>query len=389
MESLYMTETYIGKSDNLIKCEELLDIMIKRQRSNLKSDMNKYPENKELENLLKKQFGFRDISVYWAESLIFTPVENSLKYNQYAYTICGLNFIQTLDNSVDNHLFDSDKGFYNTRHNIFPIINVSTFLVNGFTTLRADHILAIILHEIGHNLSISPYNYVKGILLLYTDAIAFVLSEISSKPEIKGVLNQLINIPTKLIDYFPKLKELWYHIQKINGVFMDILSFLNIPNFMRYLKMMSIAPAMLVRSIASRELEHEADSFTSSYGYSIALVESLDILNANGKSGFGLNHSNILTNVIYDISNVMSTLTNDILGNHPSDMARTARTIQKINADLKSNDIPPKIRKELEEQLDSLLDIINNYNEYMNHPNYLLSELINNIYAKILKIRLK
>ena len=388
----YVNEAYIGKNQTLLQCEELLDEIIIKSRKSLKLNINKLSENKKFEQLICKQFGFKGFTLYWTEGLIFGIQGNihpkvPIAYNPYPYTLMGFNLVQTLrKEDLDFLRKNYEKGFYDYDHKKYCIINISSYMVNSHTELTGEHLMAMIMHEIGHNFSTSLFNYIKAAILLKEDAINTVISGLLSTNKTKGIAHNIMSLPNEIISMFPEVKQIWYVIQKIFNTISDFFTIINAPFIISKFATIPINLLFTVKSFSNKRLEVEADSFATSYGYGEKLVEALDILSTHGFSGYNPNIKDPLASILLSLSDVVNTIFADMFGDHPSNISRAGEQLLKLKRDLGLAQFDPKLENELEEQIESLEYIVNNYNKAMNHENFYISEMLNSMYSKMFKI---
>lgn len=369
----FLMEAYVGKTALLAQCEDLLDEMIDKSRKSLRLNMNKLPENKKIEELLCEQFGFRGISLYWTDTSILGP----------AYTICGLNFIQTLSKDEFSFLKDDYKqGFYDYQHEKFVVINISGHILNTYKDLTAEHIMAMILHEIGHNFSTSVFNIFKALMQFEITALGIAISELASTNPAKQLIHNVTAIPNEIINIFPAVKEVWFKIRKLHNMLLDILEPLNVFVALGNIAKIPLDILFFARNISQKMLEIDSDSIAGTYGYGKDLAEALDILTTHGRSGYKPDSKSPLISVLLDMSSLMSNIYSDIFGTHPSNIVRLGAQINKLEVSLKRGQFEPNLEKELQSQIDELKYLIENYDKEMKHDNFHMSAVVNKMYAK-------
>lgn len=374
MEDLkFLTEAYMGKSNIMLQCEDLLEIIITKARNSLRLNINKLPESKKLEELLCEQFGFRGLSLYWTDTSILGP----------AYTLSGLNFVQTLTKSEYDFLKDDyKKGFYDHQHAKYVVINLSAHMLNTYKDLTAEHIMAMILHEIGHNFSTSIFNIVKALTYFEVTALGIAISELVSSNVGKSIIHTVTAIPNELINRFPAVKGEWYKIRKLHHILLDVMAPINVVGAISNIAKVPFDLLFFARNVSQKMIELDSDNISGSYGYSKALAEALDIVVTHGLSGYSPDIKNPLISVLLDFSNVMSSLYMDVFGSHPSNIARLADQINKLEASLQRGQFEPNMEKELQTQINELKYLIENYDKEMKHENFHMSSVINKMYAK-------
>ena len=105
-----------------------------------------------------------------------------------------------------------------------------------------------------------------------------------------------------------------------------------------------------------------ADSFASAYGYGAATVSLQRKLSYYTLNTTALNKRNSY-NVYNQYILIMTRLMVTFLDEHPMNQTRMSKQIEKLRADLNSDDVDPRVRKELLKDLERSEKI---YNEYVN-----------------------
>lgn len=167
-----INEAYIGKSDTLIEMENQIGaIRAKIREKGFYTDMTNLPETIRLNRLFEKQFGMDVCAI---------KIINSEQINAYTQMV-ALNFDVGLKYN-DLSIFvtaDKDSGFRFVPDNNFAvIINIfSGLLMNE--TLTDGELLAILLHELGHNFADFIYNdieiYNRDVIRIYHDQLIGLL----------------------------------------------------------------------------------------------------------------------------------------------------------------------------------------------------------------------
>lgn len=157
-------ESYFGKSRTLVACEGVIKSIIKElkipnndklpQRVVDTPKLNKSDLNKKLQDLLQKQFGFGEMYVHWDGS----DVPNAYSFTKGIIKLIGTDMPKL-------PVKQADGGYYDEGHSYLCTVNVYAGLIDA--GLSAEEILAVMLHEIGHNFDCTPMTT----LLTFTDLL--------------------------------------------------------------------------------------------------------------------------------------------------------------------------------------------------------------------------
>ena len=149
-----VTEAYFGKTKNLMEIEKLVAAALKRftikdlkaggKRLIDAAKFNSSPENRKIEALFCKEFGFKEMVLHWDGD----PIPN-------AWTL-GHGLMKLADGSEPIlPIRNGDGTYYDAKHMYLCVVNI---YVGGFAdyNFTADEVVACILHEIGHNFVCTP-----------------------------------------------------------------------------------------------------------------------------------------------------------------------------------------------------------------------------------------
>ena len=145
-------EAYFGKTKNLLEAEKIIKSIVKKfkvpfdkigKRMIDAAELNKSSENKKLQELFKKEFGFGEMYIHW---------DGSETVNAFSFS---RGIIKLIDSDMPKlPVKQSDGGYYDSGHNYLCVVNLYSGLIDA--GLTAEEIMAIILHEIGHNFQCTP-----------------------------------------------------------------------------------------------------------------------------------------------------------------------------------------------------------------------------------------
>ena len=361
-----VSEAYIGKTKPLLAAEKELDIIIRERKQNrltydMSSDGN--PHVKAVGKLLQQQFGFKECVVN------FVPV---MEVNA-----CTLN-TSIVSRSIHHrsYEFNKKKGHYDEEHSISAFITVFDGLLEN-DEITGGVLLAIILHEVGHDFDNSPWVCIQ-------DVIFFIMSPIDS---LIGVIQQETNIFQRgltiisdLVYRIPPLetflkiytgahgllKSIERLIDKIKTVNNLILG--NPDKFIRGNKVEKIIGNVLIQ-IAKAPGEIHSDELAAVYGYGAELSKGLIMLRHSNIKIEGIASKTSPINLLVDIYSQMyniillCSIPEAVIDCHPSEQARVKSVIDKYERDLANSDFPPEMKKELIRELEQTREIYKGYIE--------------------------
>ena len=141
----YVQEAYYGKLPEFDELESLFDSVIKKANKEglNRCNPNKYPEQKKICKIFSKLFGFKETLFYW---------EPFYAANAYTYS---LNVFMVYTDKKKLIQKRQDKGFYDSSHSIILSVYITTGLLHK--NMSARELIAVILHEIGHNFDYLQY----------------------------------------------------------------------------------------------------------------------------------------------------------------------------------------------------------------------------------------
>lgn len=156
-------EAYFGKSKNLLEAESILNSIIKEfkvpfdkvgKRIIDAAKLNSSPKNKKLQELFQKEFGFGEMVLHW---------DGTNTVNAWSFARGIIKLINT--DMPKLPVRSNDGRYYDGGHNYLCVVNVYAGLIDA--GLTAEELMAVILHEIGHNFQCTPVTNIA----LFTDYI--------------------------------------------------------------------------------------------------------------------------------------------------------------------------------------------------------------------------
>jgi len=333
---IIVNEAYYGKLPEFIEIEKLFESMSNKMKVDPKKcNPNKYPENKKVEKLFCKVFGFKKTYLYW---------EPFNQANGYTLSLNSLILFSDKKNAIIKR---SDTGFYDESGKSILTVYLSNGLIlrDGLTP---PELTATILHEIGHNFDISKFHLIEYMI----DAVKTLGTSVKEygKLDIDKVKEDYYDKTSDENDYYynHSTKRDHYNkitdkrlasMYKINTWLSGILAIHTI-NFT-----IAFSPFLQFARLGSKKSEIFADSFASAYGYSVDLISALKKLDKEKelyykpKTGF--------TRFLYDLDNFNTEVFLAFSDCHGMNQERCKDCLKKLNWDLNHNDFPPELKQEL------------------------------------------
>lgn len=344
----YFREAYYGKRKELIECEDLFnDILIKFLKSPY-DNINKYPENIKINELLKRFFGVNYVGIYWSRSEMPD-----------ARTIVNSHVIQIAKgDSLRNKTTD---GFRDISGNEKIVIQISKGLLK-LDNITGAHMMAVILHEIGHNFDNTPFRAINFLLtILSTDGANIVREMVSSNVMKRGMFT-LKTIPDRVIQAIKPLSFISSNLGRFNKKVTGSINYLLSPmSTLALAPALILSPSLHIHGIFAKKSEDYADSFATSYGYGKELNEVLIIIQTNVFSVKDVFLKTPLTSFLYDLGVVNGELISNMLGRHGSSQERLKKSIIKLEKDLNSSDYPAEMKSALTQEIDDMKKLYISY----------------------------
>lgn len=393
-----MNEVYLGGSA-VAGIQSVMDQIAKAFVDDPSLIMLRHPLNEKLEDEVKKAFGFKYVRIEWHSGV-------------------GVNAF-TLASEKVSHMFDKSfkqgshsKGFYDKNHSM----TVCILLDSGFFTqlnLTPREVVAMLLHEIGHNFDVTLFTvlgtgfYTILNILEISRLFAFIgdskdgkefwfkikmhagdigkiiMLPLASIPFTKPAALAIMNIRDHILERLPSIQDMSYQfkvayndmLRIINAVLFPVTLIKQISYKLVTFKLSMINPTYFmltsslktVANLLSKHGEVYSDTFAATYGYGEDLAFALEKVMRNASRPTS-NEVPKSLDVFFDLSytyiefmNLMSNSTQ-----HPNNIKRIRRMIDKLERDAKNNNVDPNLRKELDlkiKELNKAYDTIVNAGE--------------------------
>lgn len=362
-----LDEAYYGR-DQLKEVEVVMCKIERKIAANPLVDVCREPEGKELDEALKKAFGFKSVHVYWMRD------PNMDKTGP-----CTVPAARVMNYKNQNLKYGSFKnGFYDKDHNMVVFIQMDNALVTE-AHLTGAEMTAVVVHEIGHNFDFTPFALIKT----WIDAINVILDGITTGKINKAAMTllksavvrsdvgrriymEIMNLSDTIGKIIPPLGTVMYYLQLVKGSVEKVLNMILTPvaavMFLpRALMFMSLN---YIRNFFLRKSETYADSLAAAYGYGPEQVSALD------KMSFGILTLNNAPRGIFTIFDNMVMAHQEIMtlarGGHGSTQQRALRMIDSLKREIENPALDAATKKECRAELarlEDMYDKITNMNE--------------------------
>lgn len=349
-------EAYFGETKEIKEIyENISDLRHKYMNMN-KIDIkkvNKDPIILKINRLIEKEFGFGT----------FDLIIEGEGINAFTYPISTYKKDKW---DLPEKIKINKKGikYKNTEYNTLVYITPSLFFEKKFTDRE---IMGIFLHEIGHNFNISIYT--SGIDLLKYGLISVndIEKELSNEIEneknsfkiISNISNNKkkdpisINIGNILIGIFEEsfgLIDLF--LLPISKLFNNVFTIIGTILFPRQ--------RMLKKKYNDEIL---SDSFATIYGFGPNLLTAIDKIESYSFQTFYTKTTDTVP-LVFQLINLL-TVAIDIVTHgfniHPNNAARLHQQIYLLRTELSKNNLDPRMKKKIEDDLNEIEDLIIKY----------------------------
>lgn len=316
-----LLERYLGKTKALEEAElEFKKLIEKFKNTKGNKVVSDFPENKNIEDILTKFFKVKRIKIHWQnETVNACTIPTS-------HPLVNLNIL---------------KNYKKT--NEFMSENLSIYIIMDTNLIsRADldekELMAILLHEIGHNFDYTPFYFLQAFPLLMIPYVGDI---------IKGVFNTKIEIERFIQRKIPFLYSILTFPKKI-------LSYR--PPFL----IVPIKSPIQILSTLTYGRERFADNFAASYGYGEHISSALRKIDIAVEGPF-----NILDSPITDFFRLISTVSISFIDPHPTTKTRITNMLKKLNKDLNEPDLPKELKDDLKSNIKYFEEYLEKYDEIM------------------------
>jgi len=361
-------ETYYGKSKEFIKIENELKKIIDMVRDDEKksifksrTDIDNSSPNQNIQDIFTKYFKIKGIKIHWSDN-----VPN-------AYTIIVSLPIMYL---VNQQKLQENKKFINDELSIY--IFLSTTLIST-CDLNEKELLAIILHEIGHNFTITPFYFISTLPLLMVAPFGWLLS-----PLIQTGISELM---IAIGNFFKKHLPFIYNFKNMLENFLSSISGALVVSPEKLFRIVQLLPVYMFEMIPGYYEEKFSDTFAASYGYGKDLSSALYKLSNQKKSLYNkVIVETPIINLVADFYKIIIDCVISFIDPHPNVQTRIVVMIDKLKRDLDDPNIPKDLKIELKNNIKYIEDYYNEF--YLNDPytkkHKVFTQMTLKLYDKIL-----
>lgn len=360
----FLDEAFYGRS-SVAPIQKAMDAIVKKVQTMPTFIVNGSPEAKALNEAIAKVFGCKRCTVYWSSS------PGMMNGGPMTVMQCGI-----LEGFRATYKYGTNKnGFYDKDHVMTIAIRTDQGIIsNG--GLTSEEMVAILLHELGHNFDVSPYRLADA----WSEAFTTIINVITN-PSKKNVQKFTNWTETQLITAFGKdaymiLKNLDIYIAQmippigylmnlVGNVAFNIIKFLNAAlspiALVTIPVQLLMTPFSYMNNIFGRKRETYADSFAAAYGYGAELGTGLEKM-SKYMVGMEDDESGLFA-IMKDIALLNNEVSAFCTGMHQSTQQRLIRVSSKLEKDLAQSDLSPADRAVIIKERDR---VMNAYNSLLN-----------------------
>lgn len=395
-DELLFQESYFGKTKILLECEKVLDQMVLLYKVNPTVDMINHPLNLQFRKLLQKQFGFKEVYINWYRTNTLVPAM-SPHVNAFTYVSAFLMWDPSM--RVNFSTQEIGRGYYDTKHQNVLAVEVS-YMMPLLSKCTGGELLAIILHEIGHNFDRTPYFYFGEVLRNITIFQNWLLIGSQWKEYLAGrrdsafleifKKNVMITLMGTISGTSP-FKRFYQLVNSAIGKLFDIVPFasaiehngLNLIRIRKELlsidprlfaqtlyatglavtKFPLMIPAKWVSVIPVKKKEIYADSFAQAYGYGPELSSALQKADsAEWREVKDFTEEFPVLAFFADLRLANMYVTQVIWDpDHGTSIERSQKMLDNLKEESRNPNLPPELREELKNDITEVENRLHTY----------------------------
>lgn len=384
-----MNEVYLGGSA-VTGIQSVMDQIVQVLTDDPSTIIVRHPLTKKLEEEVQKAFGFKYVSIEWHAGFIgiSSGTINPEKFKHRKNS----SFVQ------GSH----GKGFYDTDHAMSVYIILDSTLITDIG-ITSREMVAMLLHEIGHNFDFSPMTLYAGMfnilnmiidllmefsiaasdktgvgLVMFKSSIPYKVIAaatiplsalpftkeatlkitairdyiLDTLPPIQGLAHKTKNTVKTVVTFIASMMSPWSALSSIFNRIRKVRTLFNITPMSIF-----VTPFKYLLSVMNKSSEIYADSFAATYGYGEELsnymikVDRYTVIPNTKKT-------TQVFNIIYDFAYCYTQISDMVSSGSksPNTTKRIRRTIDKLERDLRTGNVDPNLKKDLELQLKNVKD---------------------------------
>ena len=358
-----ISEAYIGKTETLLEMEDAMGEVRARALRKF-TDINKSPEVLRFNRLMEKQFGMDCYALY---------VDQSNTINAYT-SVVGAKLDIALKDNISDWVEGDKLGGYRWKAGnqlcIMSCIYLGLLKDPSFTN---EEIIAILLHELGHNFADAIYDDIKLANRKWAEWAKAYLIFVS-------IISFGLAIPIAISDYIKNTNKYYRKKGKKNhkNIFRGISQGFhsigsNMRNFWGEFKARLKGGSMYerykmqldaqgykeaARKSIGRQNEVIADKFAGIYGYGPAQVQALFKMDKiESKAERYAKRVPLIGESNNDSFNAAMVDLNDY-DVHPHNIQRANEEIALLKREVEKKDVDPKLKKMMIEQITQIQNIL-------------------------------
>lgn len=368
----YYLEVYFGENSNIKKMQQCITNLRKDVfKYGFTSKFNSHPEVKKFNRLAEDEFGFKTFQLY-------------IDYDNEVDASCVPIYLELMQTGkkFQNNLIITKNGYKYKKEAGYVVLCVITTGALLSKDVTDREVMAFILHEIGHNFQMAISDY-QCMILAPKKILTYIqdLDFISSKEEniefiqnliVEGlVITKIGRVLWRFLDDIMMQYPNLYHLSEMVSSLMSILQY-PIDKFKMFINLMKMVPKMpmwLKKKLSPENLiilflkgayreEKIADNFATIYGYGPDLA-SLMSKYTSGDSVLNKLKIPIISPLLGLFQCTMITLLT-LPDEHPHTITRVKDQSDYLKEELKKEDLDPKFRKEILEQIEEIDAIVDN-----------------------------
>lgn len=395
-------EAYYGRSKELKQIEAEFNAIIKEIRKVYTDKMDPFayhemlqkiivsndikPHVAKINALFKKQFGFNEFN------LMYANVDGITDPNAFAVP-AGIIRRTIAHDGMFNivPLKQQSGGYYDKSHTYTCTVMVTPAMFD-VADLTGAEMLALVLHEIGHNFQCTPLANIGWFLpfldLFEINVDAAKKHNVAKNPAFIRFINYILDneLSNEWYAFKTKFSNLLYEIfssalkplimlsdvigkalNNIKWMYVQMMPFLlgALSIVGAAVQIRNLNPATILNIFCGYSGEVFADSFAVAYGYGPELSSAMSKLGAHYELSYNRLMDNPILGPLYQINIVTFEIIQDVfnLDPHPSNQRRILNMMEKLEREIKSGQLPPSLKKSAMEDLKKNRRI---YQKYLN-----------------------